>query len=227
MNRRACVTGILAVMIAAAAPTAQTGDARYAVAYVDVAPSGVGAANSAFKRYRDALARETGFVAFELFEQIGRPGHFVVYETWRDQAAFDAHQTAASFTGLKDALQPVRTSGYDQRPYKTLTVMDARGAAARSAVVVVTHVDIGGGGQVDVPGMLKQLADASRAEAGCLRFDVTQHTMRANHFTVVELWRDQEALDRHGSAAHTKQFRDAVQPVAGSPLDERTFKRAE
>ena len=219
---------VIAALNCAAMANAQTADtARYAVAYVEVTPSGVAQATKSFHTYRQAAAGEAGFVAFDLFEQIGRAGHFVLVETWRDQAAFDAHQSAASLITLKDALQPIRVSGYDQRPYKTLTVMPARGAAGRNAVVVVSHVDIGGGGQVDVPAMLRKLAEASRAEPGNLRFDVTQHTMRANHFTVVEVWADQQALDRHAAAAHTKQYRDDVQPVAGSPLDERVYRRLE
>ena len=74
--------------------------------------------------------------------------------------------------------------------------------------------------------MLAKLAQASRQEPGNLRFDVLQHTMRANHFTVIETWRDQAALDAHVTAAHTKQYRDEVLPLTGSPLDERVFKAA-
>ena len=72
--------------------------------------------------------------------------------------------------------------------------------------------------------MLKDLAEASRKEAGNVRFDVVQHTMRANHFTVVEVWRDQKALDAHVAAPHTRQYRDTLQPMTGSPLDERVYK---
>ena len=88
---------------------------------------------------------------------------------------------------------------------------------------VVTHVDIGGP-QPDAPGLLRNLAEASRSEAGCLRFDVIQHTMRANHFTIVEVWRTQQALDGHAAAAHTKEYRDRIQPMTGSPLDERVYR---
>jgi quinol monooxygenase YgiN len=72
--------------------------------------------------------------------------------------------------------------------------------------------------------MLTRLAEASRQEPGNLRFDVQQHMMRGNHFTVVETWRDQAALDAHVAAAHTKRYRDELQPLTGSPLDERVFK---
>ncbi len=219
----------LAVVISVSAVgMAQAADAtRYAVAYFEVTPSSAAHAAKAFHAYREASGREAGFVAAEMFEQIGRPGHFAVVETWRDQAALDVHQSNASILALKDSLQSIRTSGYDQRPYRTVSVAPPRGAAGRNAVIVVSHVDIGGGGKVDVPSMLTKLAEASRAEPGCLRFDVTQHTARANHFTVVEVWADQQALDRHAAAAHTKQYRDEVQPVSGSPLDERVYRRVE
>jgi quinol monooxygenase YgiN len=225
-NLRALI--LLAAVGVSAVSSAQSADtARYAVAYVEVTPANVAQATAAFRAYRAASGTEAGFTSVELFEQIGRPGHFAVIETWRDQAAFDAHQTAASVTSLKTALQPILTSGYDQRPYKPLTVAPAKGSPGKNAIVVVSHVDIGGGGQVDVPALLRRLADASRSEPGCLRLDVTQHTMRANHFTVVEVWADQQALDRHAAAAHTKQYRDEVQPVSGSPLDERAYRRVE
>ena len=229
MNRGALFLLVAAALsMAAFVANAQTADAtRFAVTYVDVTLAGVAQATDAFRRYRETSGRETGFVAVEAFEQIGRAGHLAIVETWRDQAAFDAHQAAASLMAFRDALQSIRVSGYDQRPYKTLSVAPARGAAGRNAVVVVSHVDIGGGGKVDVPAMLTKLAEASRAESGSLRFDVTQHMVRANHFTVVEVWADQQALDRHAAATHTKQYRDEVQPVSGSPLDERVYRRVE
>jgi quinol monooxygenase YgiN len=216
------------VALSTSSSTAQTTDAaRYAVAYVEINAASLPQATKSFHAYRTAAAAETGFVGIDLFEQLGRAGHFVLVETWRDQAAFDAHQTAASLTTLKEALQPIRVSGYDQRPYKPLTVAPPKGAPGKNAVVVVSHVDIGGGPQMDVPAILKKLADASRAEPGNIRFDVTQHTARANHFTVVEVWADQPALDRHAAATHTKQYRDDVQPGTGSPLDERAYRRVE
>ncbi len=50
-----------------------------------------------------------------------------------------------------------------------------------------------------------------------------QYSVRPNHSTVIEQWRDQKALDAHAAAAHTRQYRDEIQPLTGSPLDERVF----
>lgn len=77
----------------------------------------------------------------------------------------------------------------------------------------------------DAPGLLTRLAGASRNEPGCLRFDVLQHTMRANPFTVVEIWRSQTALDAHAAAVHTKQDRD--KPADYRDLDEPVYKAVE
>jgi quinol monooxygenase YgiN len=120
-------------------------------------------------------------------------------------------------------MQPIRVSGYDQRPYKPLSTGPPRDGPA-GAVYIVSHVDIGGGGgQAGAPAMLRQLAEASRQEQGNVRFDVLQHATRLNHFTVVESWTSQAALDAHAAAPHTRQYRDMLQPISGSPLDERLY----
>jgi len=197
------------------------------VSYVDVMPSARAAMAAALKQYRDASRKEDGYVRLELLEQIGRPGHFAVVETWKDQKAFDAHGMAAPLKQFRDALQPIRLSGYDQRPYKILTVASASAAGNDQAIHVVAHVDTVGGPQADAPGLLNRLAEASRKEQGCLRFDVLQNTTRMNHFTVIAIWQNQQALDAHDAAPHTKQYREVLQPISGSPLDERVYKAVE
>jgi quinol monooxygenase YgiN len=201
--------------------------ATYTVSYVDVMPSARAAAVAALKQYRDTSSHEDGYVRIDLLEQVGRPGHFSIVETWRDQKADDAHGMAAHVKQVRDRLQSIRVSDYDQRPYKTLAVAPATATGSSQAIHVVAHVDTIGGGQADAPGLLTRLAEASRKERGCLRFDILQHTMRANHFTVIEVWENQKALDAHAAAAHTKQYRDVLQPISGSPLDERVYKAVE
>jgi quinol monooxygenase YgiN len=214
----------LGVQIRAQAP-ADT--ALYAVSYIEVIPSARATAVAALKQYRDASHQEDGYVRVELLEQAGRPGHFAIIETWKDQKAFDVHLLAAHAKQVQDALRSIRLSDYDQRLYKTLTVAPASAAGNGQAVHVVSHVDVIPGGQADPPGLLKRLAEASRKEQACLRFDVLQHTMRANHFTVIEVWQNPRALDAHAAAPHTKQYRDELQTMSGSPLDERLYKAVE
>ena len=224
---------LLGVLILASAPAVQLhaqappDPAQYLVTYVSVQPSAAAPTVGAFRQYRDASRKDDGFVRFDLFEQVGRPGHFAIVETWRDQQALDAHASTAHARRFRDALQPLRVSGYDERPYKSFSVAAAKGAASGGAIHVVSHVDTVGGPQGGGPDFVKRIAETSRQEAGCLRYDVLQHTMRANHFTVIETWANQAAFDAHAAAAHTKQYREGVQPVTGSPLDERVYKAIE
>jgi quinol monooxygenase YgiN len=185
-------------------------------------PSSERAAQAALRQYRDTSRNEAGYVRVELFEQVGRPGHFAIIETWTDQKAFDAHGLAAHTRQLLSTLEPIRVSDADQRLYKTLTVGSGPGAANSPGIHVVTHVDTVGSG--DAPGLLTRLAEASRKDEGNLRFDVLQHTTRANHFTVVETWQNQKAFDSHAAAAHTRRYRDELHAISGSPFDERLYK---
>jgi len=219
---------LLAFVVVPVVGTAQTrGDvppdgAAYAVSYVEVMASSKAPAIAALKQYREASRKDDGFIRVEIFEQVGRPGHFALVETWRNQQAHDSRGPALK--QLQDALQPIRVSGYDERPYKTLTVGSVPAPNSR-AVSIVSHVDVTPDPRV--ADMLKRLAEDSRKEDGSVRFDVIQHTMRANHFTVIETWQSQKAFDTHVAAAHTKQYRDQLQPLTGSPLDERVYTAIE
>ena len=218
-----------AVLLMATAVTAQSGTQtpppgpRFAVAYVEVMPAARNTLIAAVKTYRDASRREDGFERIELFAQPERAGHFVVVETWRDPQALAAHAIAPHVKQFRDSLESIRVSGYDERPYRALSVAAAAAAVPRQAVHVVAHVDIGGQ-QANAPAMLTQLAEESRKEPGCIRVDVLQHAMRANHYTVVETWASRAAYEAHVAAAHTKRYRDTLQPISGSPLDERVVQ---
>jgi len=53
---------------------------------------------------------------------------------------------------------------------------------------------------------LRPLRDASRAEPGCITFDVARSTEDPNVFVLYEEWRDQAALDEHYTTEHFTRF---------------------
>jgi quinol monooxygenase YgiN len=69
----------------------------------------------------------------------------------------------------------------------------------------------------DVPRLHELLAAAmrkSRAEPGCLRFDVYHSTAEPRRFTLVEHWASQEAIDAHRLAeAYTTIYKPQVMPL--------------
>ena len=195
----------------------------YSVSYIEVKPSARANAIATLKGYREAARRDPANIRLELFEQADRQGHFVIIETWKTMAAFDAK--APQRMQLADAIEAMRTSGWDTRPYKTLTVASGTNEATSKSVYVISHVDVTP--DPKIAGLLTTLATASRLEDGNVRFDVLLHTMRSNHFEVIETWQSQKALENHAAAAHTKKYRDDLQAALGSPLDERIYRAIE
>jgi quinol monooxygenase YgiN len=72
-----------------------------------------------------------------------------------------------------------------------------------------------------VAALLSQMGTASRKSPGNLRFDLLQRLDRTNHFAIIEAWKDKGAYDANVAAAHTKQFRDSLQPLLIAGYDER------
>ncbi len=198
----------------------------YSVAYVDILPASRTAAIAAIKQYRDASRKDDGFQRIEFFEQAGRPAHFCIIETWANNKDLDGHAASANAKDFRTKIDSMRLSDYDQRPYKTLSLGAARNDGSSRGLFVITHVDIGGQG-TNAADLLRKLAEASRKEDGNVRFDVLQHAMRANHFTIIEEWQNAKATDAHAAAAHTKEYRNSLAPIACGPLDERFYKVAE
>ncbi len=214
---------ISTVLLGAQAPP---DSAAYTVAYFDILPASRTAAIDAMKHYRDASRKDDGFQRIEFFERIGEPAHFCIIETWANSGDLDTHAASANAKDFRNKIDSMRLSEYDQRPYKTLSLGAAHNDGSSRGVFVITHVDIGAQG-TSITDLLRNLAEASRKEEGNLRFDVLQHTMRANHFTVIEEWKSAKAVDTHAAAAHTKEYRNSLGPIAGSPLDERLYKAVE
>jgi quinol monooxygenase YgiN len=89
-------------------------------------------------------------------------------------------------------------------------------------VYVVTHVDIGGPALAAEGGkLLQQFATDSVKDPGSVRFELLREPNRINHFTIVEVWQSKQDFENHLILPHTKSFREKIQPLLGSPFDER------
>ncbi|NQD92901.1 antibiotic biosynthesis monooxygenase [Pseudomonas sp. CrR25] len=53
---------------------------------------------------------------------------------------------------------------------------------------------------------LRQLVDASRAEVGCLQYDLHQHRDNPQVFVMLEQWLDAAALSAHQQSPHFQAF---------------------
>ena len=60
--------------------------------------------------------------------------------------------------------------------------------------------------------LLITMIDASRAEAGCLLYNIYQLTEKPTEFTVVETWENQEYLNAHGQSDHYNHYKAHFEP---------------
>jgi quinol monooxygenase YgiN len=77
-------------------------------------------------------------------------------------------------------------------------------------IVVVARVATDAARRDELVRVGNELARASRAEEGCVRYALFQATEDENAFVFVEEWESQEALDTHFGTPHLVQFMQAV-----------------
>ena len=231
MRRFATAFGITLLPLFSAVAGAQDG-MSYVVSYIEVAPAAAKDSISLLRQLRDASRKEAGSERFEVVQRTSHPSHFAVIETWKDSKAAEAHAAAAHTKQFRDKLQPTLSAPYDERPHTGMAIASggavaSGGASAGDSLFVVTHVDIIPPKKDDGIAALKTLAEPSRKDAGNVRYEVWQQNSRPNHFTLIETWKDEKALQAHWIAPHMKSFRDQLLPMSGSLYDERLYKLIE
>ena len=97
-------------------------------------------------------------------------------------------------------------------------------AAVEEPLYVVTHVDVMPRFTKAARALLNQFAVESRKDAGAVRIEVYEELSRPNHSTVVEVWSGRQAYEDHLGADHTRAYRAKLQPMLGSPFDERLHR---
>jgi quinol monooxygenase YgiN len=103
----------------------------------------------------------------------------------------------------------------------------AQEPAAHDRIYVVTHVDIAPPGTPAGTKLVQQYVADSRKDKGIVRIEASAQISRVNHISIYEVWENQKAFDEHVAAAHTKQFRQQIDPMLGSPYDERLHQLLE
>jgi quinol monooxygenase YgiN len=196
----------------------------YIVTYFDVAPTAAQQSAGIVRNLADASRKDDANVGFQVFEEIGRPNRLAILEAWRDKKAYEANGETAAAAAFRDKLQPLLISGTGARFLDGLSVAAPAARPGPETVYVLTHVDVPPQQKEQAIELVKALAAAGRKDDGNLWFDVLQQNDRPNHFTLFEGWRDRKAFDASISAAHTKEFRQKLNPLEGALYDERLYQ---
>ncbi|WP_322906651.1 putative quinol monooxygenase [Paenibacillus campi] len=71
------------------------------------------------------------------------------------------------------------------------------------------------------------LVTASQAEEGNISYVLKRDVKQHNLFTMVEEWKDAEAMKLHNATPHFQKFVQDMQQFAAAPLDAKVFEATE
>jgi quinol monooxygenase YgiN len=219
----ALAAGLMPFVVQAPA-RAQEDPTVYATSYIEVAPAAKADAAAALKQLAEGGRKEAGVIRFDVAERLAPSNQFVVLQAWKDQAALDAHMAAAGTKQFQDKLNPLLIAPVDTRFTTPLTPEPAPQPFPAGAIFGVTHVDVAPPKRDEAVTALQALTEPSRKTAGSLRFEATREKTRLNHFTLIEVWKDQAAIDAYEGAPFTKEFRNQVGAITGALHDRRWYK---
>ncbi len=101
---------------------------------------------------------------------------------------------------------------------------DAQAANDSGPIVVVAHLDIARTSLEGALGLLRNYAATSRTEDGNQQVQVLRQP-NGNHFTLIEKWSSRSAYDAHVAGAAARAFHKQLDPLLGSPHDERIYRQ--
>jgi quinol monooxygenase YgiN len=223
---KSLLLGIAAVLTVAAGPAGaqSSGDAVYGVTSLDVAPNAAAQGVALLKQYRDGALKQAGNLGVTLLQEAGWPNRFMIYEGWKDHAAYDANEKAAHTAELRDKLKPMAGAPYDRRDYQVISVGPARPATGADTVYMQLHLDVFPPGIDATLAAAKAVAEAARKGEGNLRYDIVKSIKPPqSHTTFLAAWQNRKDFDTYETSGYARQFRDTVGPLLGSPFDDRLY----
>jgi autoinducer 2-degrading protein len=213
-----------AFVFAVASGALAQSEAIYGVTALDVTPSAASQGVALLKQYRDGSLKQPGNLGVTLLQEADWPNRFIVYEGWKDQAAYEANEKSAHTAELRDKLKPIAASPYDRRNYSVISVGAAKPASGGDTVYMQLHLDVFPPGIDATLAAAKAVAEAARKGDGNLRYDVVRSIKPPqSHTTLLAAWQNRKAFDAYEDSAYARQFRDAVGPLLGSPFDDRLY----
>jgi quinol monooxygenase YgiN len=66
------------------------------------------------------------------------------------------------------------------------------------------------GTELEIPSLFESARSLTLKDRGCIAFDLNQHAVDCNRFSVVEQWKSIDDLDAHLRTGHTTTLRNAL-----------------
>lgn len=86
-------------------------------------------------------------------------------------------------------------------------------------VSVVAYIKAKPGQEAALKPLLMELLAPTRAEAGCLNYDLHQAKDNPSLFLFYENWESLDHLMKHSESAHLKRFREQAGDLLAAPIE--------
>lgn len=95
----------------------------------------------------------------------------------------------------------------------------------KESIRVIARIAVKPGTENEVKSVFESLVEPTRAEAGCLQYELLQNAAAPTEFVLLEEWESQAALDNHTAASHTKNAEAKVENCLQQvPPDVRIYR---
>ncbi|PCC48419.1 putative quinol monooxygenase [Brevibacterium aurantiacum] len=131
--------------------------------------------------------------------------------------SFDVHAKPLSAIACRSGVG-VRTVGGDnvfpgtQREHSEYT-WKANGGTMEETIMIIAESHAAPGRADQVRALFESVVDRTRAEDGCLRYELLQDLDNGDRIILVEEWLDQASLDAHLGADHIVTLFQEIMPL--------------
>ena len=87
------------------------------------------------------------------------------------------------------------------------------------SLTVIAHIRAKPGQESRVRQVLQGLVSATRAEAGCINYDLHQSQADPTLFVFYENWTSEAHLDAHSKSPHIQSFRKVAGEILAGPVE--------
>ncbi|MCZ8520483.1 MULTISPECIES: putative quinol monooxygenase [Paenibacillus] len=91
-------------------------------------------------------------------------------------------------------------------------------------IIIHAHMEVQPAKEEAFLQQIQSLLAASQAEEGNLSYELLKHTGREHAYTMVEVWRDGEAVAQHNGSAHFQSFIAEAKGFLSAPLAVKAFQ---
>jgi quinol monooxygenase YgiN len=200
------------------------GGAIYGVTSIDLAPNATGKGIALLKQYRDAVLKQPGSQEADLLQEVGWPNRFIIYEGWKDQAAYDANGKAAHTVEFCDRVKAISNAPCDRRDYFVYSVEPPRPTTGANTIYMMLSLDVKPPKHDSIVPAVVRAAEFARKNRKNLRYDVVGSVKPPrNYITVFSAWQGRKAFDDYETSSYARSFRDAAGDGLGSPFNDHLY----